>query len=544
MKKLAFIFLLVIVIVCFVFTTGLTQNNVPQRVIRQTVSGSPLVDPAAGRDYSSICALVNIYDTLVFPNYDGSLSPHLAKNWEVDNDFLRYTFYLRKGVKFHNGDELTAEDVVFSMKRTLAIGEGYAYLFIGVIEDIVAVDKYTVEFILKNPFGPFISTLLRFYISNKNQVLENIASGPYGDMGDYAKQWLTTNDAGSGPYMVKEVIYQDHLYAVRYDDYWGGWDEDAPVAFKMISTVQPVTVRLMLEKQELEITSPAQTIEGFKILDALPGIDIGSWLHGAQHIMMLHNRRAPTDDVNFRKALSYLFDYDNLAKFLWPGSPRAIGPVAFGVPGHNPNLYQYSFNLDKAREYLQKSKYGDKLDQYPIDMLINSDVPDHEKIALGFKAEAEKLGITVNIRKLPWISIVDVVSRIESTPNLVCISVASDYNEAGAMLMSRYHSKSVGTWHQTEWLQDKEIDEMIEGALFTIDRSERFAKYRKIQEILVNDIVPSIWFVDRLKRCAYNSSYVYWPIAEIGKEQGKILSALMGYEFYYKDFKVYPEKKK
>lgn len=543
MKKLVFKFLLIIVIVCFVFTPGLAQENVPQRVLHISLDRTPLFDPARSAGTAGNITTINIYDMLVFPVGDGSVIPYLAESWELDDDHLNYTFNLKKGVKFHNGDELTAEDVVFSMKRVLALGEGFAFVFTDVVEDVVEVDKYTVKFTIKKPFGAFIDTLARFYVLNKQQVLENISSGPYGDMGDYGKDWLQSHDAGSGPYMVKEVIQQNYVYLERYDDYWGGWEENAPVAIKLIDTTEAITIRTMMKNQELEITDYNQTTENLKAISKIPGVKNGFYFMAAELNMCLNNKKAPTDDVNFRKALSYLFDYEMISKYIYLTSPQSRGPVTAITPGYNPNLYQYSLNLEKAKEYLQKSKYGDKLDQYPVELLVNSSVPDHEKIALAFQAQAEKVGIKVNISKAPWMTIVDRVSTVESTPNMVGIMVVPAYNEAGSVLETRYHSKSVGKYIAAEWLQDKEIDAMIEDALATIDKEERFAKYYKIQEILVNDIVPTIWLVDYAYTLSYQSEYMEWPMMEAVIKQGKNASMVVeGGYYYFKDFKLYPEK--
>jgi len=539
MKKIIFIFILMLVIVSSFGLSGAAQT---ERVLRISVDRTPLLDPARSAGTAGNITMINIYDMLVFPSKDGSVVPYLAKSWEVDDDNVTYTFHLRKGVKFHNGDELTAEDVVFSMERVLALGEGFAYVFTGVVEDVVEVDKYTVKFIINKPFGAFVDTLARFYVLNKQQVLENIASGPYGDMGDYGKEWLQSNDAGSGPYMVKEIVQQGYVYLEQYDEYWGGWDENAPEGIKYIDTTEPITIRTMMQNQELEITDYNQTVENLKAIAAIPGVETGEYSMAVELNMCLNNKKPPTDDVNFRKALSYLFDYDMLTKYVFPGFPQCQGPVSSDMPGHNPNLFQYSLDIEKAKEYLEKSKYRDKLDQYPVELLVNSSSPDHEKIALSFQAQAEKVGIKVNISKAPWMTIVDRVSTVESTPNMVGIAVASAYNEAGSALETRYHSKSVGKYIAAEWLQNEEIDKMIEDALATMDKDERFGKYYKIQEILVNDIVPTVWLVDYHFRLAYQTEYMEWPIMEAIKRGDDVTMVVEGAYYYFKDFKLYPEK--
>jgi peptide/nickel transport system substrate-binding protein len=167
--------------------------------LRVTFSWPTFIDPAVGNDFSSSTSLTNIYDTLVFPNAEGGVDPWLAESWEISDDGLTYTFKLREGVKFHDGSELLASDVVYSFDRLQEVGEGYAYLITGV-DSVTAPDDYTVEFKLERPSGLFLPSLVRLYVANEELVRANTqAEGPYGEEGDYGKDWLLTNDAGSGP---------------------------------------------------------------------------------------------------------------------------------------------------------------------------------------------------------------------------------------------------------------------------------------------------------------------------------------------------------
>jgi len=343
---------------------------------------------------------------------------------------------------------------------------------------------------------------------------------------------------GSGVFAQKEIV-QETL----------PWD-DARLLAEVLERVrqeyvEPVDDAELIESAVRGMVTDLDPHSQFLSSDEYEEVQIstsGNYSMATELSMCLNNKKAPTDDVNFRKALSYLFDYEMIPKYIFLGSPQCRGPVSADMPGHNPNLYQYSLNLEKAEEYLQKSKYGDKLDQYPIELLVNSSSADHEKIALSFQAQAEKVGIKVNISKAPWMTIVDRVSTVESTPNMVGIMVCPSYNEAGSALETRYHSKSVGKYIAAEWLQDKEIDAMIEDALATMDKEERFAKYYKIQEILVNDIVPTIWLVDYHFRVAYQGEYMEWPMMEAIKQGKNVTMVVEGGYYYFKDFKLYPEK--
>ncbi|MFZ7102900.1 MAG: ABC transporter substrate-binding protein [Peptococcaceae bacterium] len=549
-----FAVLVIFVLIISIFLTGCGKEEPQQseesgnpgaleqpmeKILRSSASDPPNIDPGVGSDYVSSIALCNLYDTLVFPEHDGSTSPHIATDWTSEDDGLTWIFNLQQGVKFHNGDELTAEDVVFSVERLKTMGEGYGYLFTDVIGTVEALDDYKVKFTLTKPFGPFLNTLVRVYIVNAAEVMAHKEDGPYGEMGDYGKSWLTMNDAGSGPYMVKEMKKQEHLLAVKFPDYWEGWDPDAPETIQVIGTTSAATVRTLMTNYQLEISDQWQTEEALKALGQIPGIEINSAFVGSILNIMLNTQKAPTDDIHFRKALSYIFDYQTVTDKLFPGCKQAFGPVPFNLPGHKDDIFQYTYNLEKAKEELAQSKYADKLDEYPIDITWIAEVPDEEKIALLLQANAAQIGIKVNVQKVPWLTFVDEVSTVENTPHASIVFVSPHYSEAGSILESRYHSKSTGTWEQAEWLQDAEIDAAISEAIATVDPAERYKKYEAIQEKLV-ELAPTIWVFDQAEKRAYQSAYVDWPGARLNAE-GKPVSAVMGYNFYFHDYKVFPE---
>ena len=535
MKKTVRILLISLCVVGILVSLGVA--GAAERNLRTNWSWPTYIDPAVGSDFSSSTALVNLYDSLVYPDMKGNAQPHVAKSWETSADTLTWTFHLRSGVKFHDGSELTAEDIKFSMDRLTTIGEGYGFLFVGKIVSTETPDKYTVVFRMKEPFGPFLTTLFRLYILNKDLVVANIKKpGPYGDMGDYGKEYLLTHDAGSGPYMVKEFQLEEYLLMEQNPNYWLPIDPDAPDEFKMIATTEPVTIRTMMARRELEITDAWQPLESLEALDKIKGVEISKIAVGNEHYFMLHTKKPPTDDIHFRKAMAWAFDYKTEAEKIWVDSTQSVGPVTQILPGHDPTVFQYHRDLDKAREELKQSKYYGQLDKYPVEIHWVSVPADNEKEALLLMSNLADIGIDAKIVKVPWMSIVEEMANIETSPNVVGVFVGPHYPEAGALLESRYKSESVATWEQNEWLQDEKFDAMIEDAIATVDREERFAKYGKIQHYIV-DLCPSLFLFDQIQKNGYQATYIDWWSA-----RGEAIP-IMGYNFAARFIKVYPEKR-
>ncbi len=508
------------------------------RQLRVTFAWPTYIDPAVGSDFSSSSTFVNLYDTLVYPTPDGGVKPNVAERWETSEDGLTWTFYLRDDVTFHDGSKLTADDVAFTMDRLVEIGEGYGYMFSGKVKSTEALDDYTVQFKLAEPYGPFLVTLVRLYILNEDLVMANIKEdGPYEEKGDYGKEWLLTNDAGSGPYMVKDVQLEEYVLMEKFDDYWGYAAPKAPQEVRFIGTTEAVTVRTMMSRKELEIGDQWQSVEALDSLDDLEGVDIATMSYGTMFSFMMHTKKPPTDDVHFRRALAYALDYETTAEKIFPGAIIAQGPVAPGFPGHWSGFPESTRNLEKARAELKKSKYYDRLDEFPVEIHWIAEVPDEEKVALLALSNFADIGVKTEVVKVPWLSVVEEMGNMDQSPNIVTVFVSPHYPEAGSMLSSRYHSDSAPTWEQNEWLLDKELDKMIEEAIATIDMEERYEKYAEIQKI-INEIQPSLHLFEQAQKHPYQEGYIDWPSTDSGKK-----IPVMGYDFAANYIQVYPEKK-
>jgi len=531
------IILMVYLCIILGMLVSLTNTEMASGTLRATFAWPTYIDPAIGADVSGQTALVNLYDALVFSDIKGNPLPHVAESWETSPDGLTWTFYLHPGIKFHNGSELTAEDVKFSMDRVITIGEGNAFLFMGKVKETEVVNKYAVAFHLEKPYGPFISTLFLFYIVNKDQVMANIVKpGLYGDFGDYGKEYLLTHDAGSGSYIVEEFPLEEYLLMKKNPNYWIDIDQNAPDEFKMIGTTVPMTIKTMMVRRELEICDIWQSTESLEALSKIEGIEIASFPAGSEYYLQMHTKKPPTDDIHFRKAMAWAFDYETATK-LFLGAIQAKGPNVSNLAGSDPNSFQYHQDLDKAREELEQSKYYSHLDKYTVELDWCSEVPDEEKIALLFMSNMDKIGIKIKAVKTPWLSMVEESATPETSPHIFSLINTARYPEAGSQLQARYHSDSAKTFLQNEWLLDPVLDEMIEDAIATIDKDERFKKYHKVQKYIM-DLCPTIFVLDPQNNVAYQSKYVDWYCT-----RGENIP-VNGYHMVARFIKIFPEKRK
>ncbi len=499
-----------------------------KRVFRATFSPPLRADPAIGNDYVAGSTLPNLYDSLVFPNAKGGVDPWLATSWDVSSDGLTYTFHLRKDVKFHDGTALKASDVLYSYNRLKTIGQGFAYLVTPGVVSVTAPDDSTVVIKLDKATALFLPSLVRLYVVNEALVRKNAnATGAYGANGDYATGWLQTHDAGSGPYMVTEFPLAQYVLMAKFSNWWGKFNANAPDEVRFLVTTEAVTVRSLLQNNQLEMTDQWQSLEAYQAFQKIDGVKVIALPTFSSFYYMLNNAKPPTDDVHCRKAIAYAYDYDAALSLEWPGTKQMIAPVPGTLAGVDPNLPYYKHDAAKAKAELAQCKYASQLANYPITVDWVSEVPDEEKYALLFQSNMSDVGFKVNIVKTPWLSLVDNMSKLETSPSISTIYVSADLPEAGLMLRQRYHSSTSGTWQQNEWLKDTKLDAAIDDALGTLDDKSRFSKYFSIERDL-EDRSVSLWIYDQLEKHGIRNC-VDFPAA-----QGKT-SFVMGYYFFMPD---------
>jgi peptide/nickel transport system substrate-binding protein len=480
-----------IIISVFVFLLGFTSFSLAAGPNILTMSANQefgTIDPQRGTDWTESMAMVNVYDALVFPNSAGVMEPKLAESWVATPDGLTYTFTLRKGVKFHDGSEVTAEDVVFSINRALALKEGYSWLWADFVKEVTVDDTYQVTFHLNKPFAPFLSTLAWLFIANKDLVLAHKAAGNFGEFGDYGAEWLsvtTTEDAGSGPYKLKALDRGREIVFSRFPDYFEGW----PHGDKSIDEVhvliimENATVKTMLRKGEMVVVEHWRNYSDYQEMGGYPNAQVISFISPEELSCKINTKKPPTDDIHIRRMLAWAMDYKSVLEILEPGSGVARGPIPEVIPGHNPRVFKYDMDLDKAREEMKQSKYYPNIP--PIELVLPTGLENRRKIALRLQENLATLGVKLNINQELWGRMTDLATTAETTPNIMVTSVSANYPDPDTYLYSMYHSKAVGTWMSTEWLQDPLVDQLIDQERVILDPQERAHIMNVLQHIIV-----------------------------------------------------------
>jgi len=460
------------------------------------------LDPAIHVDETQSLHVMNVYDPLVWPTKGGPPRPHLAESWDISEDGLTYTFHLRKGVKFHDGTELTAEDVVFSMDRMLSIGKGFAWLWKGVLDvgDTEMIDDYTVAFHLNKPYGPFMATLVQFFVVNKDLLMANKQQGDYGEFGDYGMEFLNHQDAGSGPYLVE--VYEPGTKTIfrKFPDYWGGWEPGQVDKATFLIVSELATQKLMLQKGEVDFIEQWHSVESFEELEQSPGVVVEKDPNVQLFFLSMHNKKPPLDNVHVRRAISYAFDYDTATNVIFKGAAQARGPVPLLLPGHNPNTPQYTRDLDKAKEELAAS--GIDPAQYKLNYVYVSGLESEEKIGLLLQANLRELGFEVEMQPEPWARMVELVSKPDTAPHFMAVFHTAKYPSPDGHTYLMFHPNAWGTYMSCSYYENPEVSALLDQARAAVDVAQQYALYGKVQEI-VADEAAALFIANPLHRMAH-----------------------------------------
>lgn len=427
-----------------------------------------------------------IYDALVSLDASGAYRPALAESWEVSDDARSWTFHLRDGVTFHNGESLSADDVIATLGRVLDPGIGGAFGTEGVYlsylggAEITAPDEGTVRIVTEDPMADLLDLVVDMPIS------------PASALADLPDSYV-----GSGPYRIVEHS-EDRLVLAAHEEYWGGTPEYAEVRWLAETDPEARTTAVLEGRADI---AAGIGIEGRDRIRA-EGDPGGTVAHemdsGLAIIFMINALEGPGRDRRVRQALNYALDVDAIIEEITAGAARPLsGYLTSGHFGYDPETPVYPHDPGRARELLADAGYTEGLSlTFDIPRVMPDEMPELARLmavqydAVGIDVEIveheDRSGYSQMVRRK---EIAD-AAGFDSSPR-------STYR----VLREKLHSGLRGPWW--EGYSNPEVDALIEEAQATVDDGERQAIYRRIYR-LVRDDAPWIFL--------YNPT-LYWGVA-------------------------------
>lgn len=465
----------------------------------------PNFDPHTATGYSASFLLRNVYDPLVRVAENPPVPvPGLAASWEVSEDGLVYTFTLNPEAKFHNGDPVTAEDVVYSVDRAMRLARGNSWMIRGIVdpEKVTAVDDVTVRFELISPFAAFLAVMPWIFIVNKAEVEANLGS-------DDGEGWLMNNVAGSGPFTVRRAEPGTLYELTRAETAWQpGGGNITGVIWQIVR--ETATQRLMLQRGEAHIAVDL-TSEDMDSLEGRPGVVRVIEPEYRTFSIKMNTEYGPMADVNFRKAISYATNYQAILEAAGYAD-LMVGPLPNGILGHDPDLEVYRTDLEKAREHLALTEYPEG--GLTLRMVHVSGLEQQRRWSLIMLDSLQQLNINLEIVPLTWPDMVAACQSPETFPDLFPVYQTANYGDPDNIAFAAYHSSRNGGWQNAVY-NNPEVDALIEQARAETDEAARIALYQQMQEAVVAD-APDIFGVLERRKMGMRDSvrdFAFVPVA-------------------------------
>ncbi len=420
-----------------------------------------------GSGYSVAC---NVFEGLVWITDDLKIEPLLAKSWDISEDGTVYTFHLQEGVKFHNGEPLTADDVVFSFDR--AAEGGYAGSVMSLIKEYKAVDESTFEVTLNYAYAPALELFgcnwLR--VVNKKAVEEAGESFSYNPAG-----------AGTGPYEFKEWNSGSSIILTRNDNYWRTPASIETIEFRQIPDTTSLTIAI--ETGDIDYGNiQVADIEYFESHDEVDYMMCTSLI---ENYVGFNCKDEHFQDYRLRQAVSYCIDR---MEALIVGNDSELGGklTATDIPadgfGCNTDLEIVQMDLDKAKELMTEAGYPDGFDT----QIYVANVTARKNMATYIQAQLAKVGINAELVVMEQSAVLDEM-RNGNAP-MFLMGYSSTSGDADFFLYPQHHSGENFNYFQ---YYNDEMDAKLEAARQSIDPAEREALYKEIQEELY-EMVPSM----------------------------------------------------
>ena len=445
------------------------------------------LDPALEEDGESFKVCDNIYDTLV-QYKDGSteIEPGLATSWESSEDGLTWTFYLRKGVTFHDGTPFNADAVLFSFNRQHDkthpfhnVSGSYVYWvatgLAEIVDKISAIDDFTIQITLKTTYAPFIYTIAITPFS----IVSPTAVKEYGDA-------YFNNPVGTGPFKFSRWDKKDKIVLLANDDYWGGRPNLDRVVFRSI----PDNAVRLIELQQgglhaMEFPNPddLQQIEQDDSLQLLtqPGMNIG--------YLAMNFEKPPLDNQKVRLAINHAIDKAEIIKHLYQGlGMPAKNPIPPTLWSYDDTIQDYEYNPELAKKLLAEAGFPNGFETTLWALPVPRPyIPDGRALAEVIQSDLRKIGIETKILTYDW------GTYLEKTKNgehdiamLGWFADLGDPDNFFYFLLSKSSAeKPAGN---IAFYRSDEMQNVLEKARSTSDKDEREALYKEAQRIFHKDV--------------------------------------------------------
>ena len=460
--------------------TGTTQQDNSGRtdVKYGLTSDIASLDPVYTTDQISTILYRQLYDTLIVKDKDGNWAPKLAESWSLSDDEMTYTFHLRQDVKLHDGSNMTAEDVAYSINRSIdsaATGASMTNM-----KDCTVVDEYTVEVHMTAPFAGTYEVL-----------------STYGRVSSANNTDYESSPIGTGPYKFVSRNSGDSIELVAFEDYYLGEAAIKDLTFKIIT--DPTTQIAALQKGEIDFLTHCS-------LTAKDTVESDSHLVWQQTLFRGNNwlsfcqNKPPFDNILARKAAQYAIDKDAVLV----GGSEGLGvtmntvfPSSVPCSPEDDYTPPYSYDVEKAKAYLEQYKAETGVSSVDISILA-PDTAMYLYPAITVEGMLREVGFNVTTEQIDrstyWSSV------YAGNYQLAVTGTSWPVNDCDGNYL--YFYSTSGQHYFMAF--NKDMDKILDEARVTSDPAARKQCYTEVQKI-IDDEAICVPLLQPANAVAYNA---------------------------------------
>ena len=403
--------------------------------------------------------MFNVFEGLMKPTPEGDLIPAVAEKYEISEDQLTYTFTIRDGIKFHNGEPVTVLDVVHSLEHAGSDSDGVVPIeAFSAIEKLEPLDERTLSITLAEPNGEFLSYLTAAILPASYELQD-------------------TAPVGTGPFKFVSRAAQDNIVLERFDDYWGEKAYLDKVTYKIIENADSILMSLQSGAVDLfahlTSTQVAQLGDEFNIEEGTMNL---------VQAMYLNNAVAPFDDVRVRQALCYAIDRQQILDLAFDGYGSLIGSSmypAFGKYFDDSLTNYYTYDVEKAKALLADAGYPDG---FSMTITVPSNYQPHLDTAQVIVEQLKQVGITAEILPVTWESwLNDTYMGRQFQATVVGVDASTMTARA---LLERFTSTAGNNFIN---YNNAEYDAIFQAALAAADDAAQTAAYKQAEANLTEN---------------------------------------------------------